>query len=626
MTKISNFIGSMTGQGKNGDLTNIIEALDNAQAVISFDLDGNILDANDNFLNAVGYSLSEIKGKHHSMFVQPGYEQSSEYKQFWRSLRKGEYQAALFKRMGKGGREIWLQATYNPILNAKGEPYKVVKYAADVTVQTLKNADNEGQVAAIGKSQAVVYFNLAGNILDANDNFLNTVGYSLEEIKGKHHSMFVEAGYETSAEYEQFWNSLRSGQYQAGQYKRMGKGGQDIWLEASYNPIIDPEGRPFKVIKYATNITDQTLKNADFEGQIEAIAKAQAVISFDLDGTILDANENFLNTAGYSLSEVKGKHHSMFVEPEYKQSAEYKQFWKTLNEGTYQSGQYKRVGKGGNDVWLEASYNPIFDPSGKPFKVVKYATDITARVTTRLETERVGKLVDANLDKILSAVGAANEQSATASISSNSTLETVQAIAAATEEFQIASNEIARSMESSRSEVERAMNETINADQSTQKLSNAAMEMNKIVVVIQEIASQINLLALNATIESARAGDAGKGFAVVASEVKALANQVADATAQINTEITSMQTISSDVVKRLGGIKNAVEMVESSVTTVASAVEEQAVTTQEITSNMNTATIAVGDINENLNSISEAINNANDYAQEGTELYRSLQH
>jgi methyl-accepting chemotaxis protein len=314
----------------------------------------------------------------------------------------------------------------------------------------------------------------------------------------------------------------------------------------------------------------------------------------------------------------------MFVEPDYGQSQDYEQFWQSLRAGEYQAAQYKRIGKGGKEVWLQASYNPILGPDGKVFKVVKYATDITVRVTTRIETERVGKLVDDNLDKILRAVGDANMKSATASDASNETLETVQAVALATEEFQVASNEIARSMETSRSEVGRAMSETINADNSTQKLSNAAMEMNKIVIVIQEIASQINLLALNATIESARAGDAGKGFAVVASEVKALASQVADATTQINSEITNMQDISTDVVKRLSGIKSAVEMVESSVTTVASAVEEQAVTTQGITSNMQAASVAVGNINTNLGSISEAIKSANEFAEEGTELYRSL--
>ncbi len=624
MVKVTDILHKITGKSKGGEMESILDALDRSQAVISFDMDGNILDANDNFLEVMGYDLAEIKGRHHNIFVEESDKQSPEYKQFWQSLRAGEYQAARYKRIGKGGRAVWLRATYNPVLGSNGKPFKVIKYAADITEQVLQNADYVGQIEAISKAQAVISFDLDGTITDANDNFLETMGYSLDEVKGKHHRMFVDAEYERSADYKQFWQSLRAGEYQAARYKRIGKGGKVVWLRASYNPIMDPDGKPFKVIKYASDVTEIALQTADYVGQIEAISKAQAVISFDLDGNVTDANDNFLKALGYTLDEVKDKHHGMFVERDYQQSPEYQQFWKSLRAGEYQAAQYKRIGKGGKEIWLQASYNPILDPGGKPFKVVKYATDITDRVTARIETERVGKLVDENLDKILHAVGDANRQSTTASDASNETLETVQAVAAATEEFQIASNEIARSMETSRAEVEKAMSETANADHSTQQLSNAAMEMNKIVEVIQEIASQINLLALNATIESARAGEAGKGFAVVASEVKALANQVADATAQINTEITNMQTISTDVVHRLSGIKGAVEMVESSVTTVASAVEEQTVTTQEITSNMHTATVAVGNINVNLGSISEAIKNANEFAEEGTELYRSL--
>ena len=325
------------------------------------------------------------------------------------------------------------------------------------------------------------------------------------------------------------------------------------------------------------------------------------------------------------MSEIKGKHHAIFVEPSYETSSDYKRFWDTLRQGAYQAGKYKRIGKNGKEVWIQASYNPIIDPNGNVLKIIKFATDITEQILARKEAERVGRLVDENLDKILKAVSSANEQSVTAATASNETLATVQAVTAATEEFQSASSEIARSMETSRLEVTRAIDETTNADHSTQKLSNAAQEMNRIVVVIQEIANQINLLALNATIEAARAGDAGKGFAVVASEVKALANQVGDAISQINTEITNMQTISEDVVGRLAGIKDAVETVESSVTTVASAVEEQAVTSQEITSNMQKATVAVEDINQNLTSISDAVNQANQFAEEGTILYRSLQ-
>ncbi len=237
--------------------------------------------------------------------------------------------------------------------------------------------DYAGQVAAIRKSQAVIEFNMDGAILDANDNFLNTMGYTLSEVKGRHHSIFVDEAFRQSAEYREFWAKLNRGEYQAAEYKRIGKGGKEIWIQASYNPILDLDGRPFKVVKYATDITKQKTLNADYEGQIAAVKKSQAVIEFSMDGTILDANDNFLNTMGYTLSEVKGRHHSIFVDEAFRQSADYREFWAKLNRGEYQAAEYKRIGKGGKEIWIQASYNPILDLNGRPFKVVKYATDIT---------------------------------------------------------------------------------------------------------------------------------------------------------------------------------------------------------------------------------------------------------
>jgi methyl-accepting chemotaxis protein len=354
-----------------------IAAIGKSQATIEFKMDGTIVTANDNFLNAVGYSLDEIKGRHHSMFVDEAYRHSSDYRELWAKLNRGDYQAGEFKRIGKGGKEIWIQASYNPIMDANGKPFKVVKYATDVTGQKLANADYQGQLAAIGKSQATIEFKMDGTILTANDNFLGAVGYSLDEIKGRHHSMFVDENYRHSSDYRELWAKLNRGEYQAGEFRRIGKGGKEIWIQASYNPIMDLNGRPFKVVKYATDVTAQKLANADYQGQLAAIDKSQATIEFKMDGTIVTANDNFLNTVGYTLNEVKGRHHGIFVEEAYRNSSDYREFWAKLNRGEYQVAEFKRIGKGGKEVWIQASYNPIMDLNGKPFKVVKYATDIT---------------------------------------------------------------------------------------------------------------------------------------------------------------------------------------------------------------------------------------------------------
>ena len=390
VVKIIKFATDITAEKmRNADFCGQLDAISKSQAVIEFDLEGIILTANDNFLATVGYSLEEIKGQHHSKFVGSTYAASSEYASFWQKLKAGQYFSGEFQRFGKDGREIWIQASYNPIMDLSGRPVKVVKYASDITEAKLRNADFAGQLEAIGKSQATIEFTPDGTILTANENFLNTVGYTLEEIKGQHHRLFVETKEQNSSAYKSFWNDLKNGKFSSGEFKRIGKNDEEIWIQASYNPIFDMNGKVFKVVKFATNITAEKQKNAYFEGQLDAIGKSQAVIEFDLDGNILNANENFCDSLGYSLEEIKGKHHSLFVEKDYKNSAEYAAFWDKLNKGIYASGEFKRIAKGGREIFIQATYNPILDQNGKPFRVVKFATDVTARTKAVNEIKHI---------------------------------------------------------------------------------------------------------------------------------------------------------------------------------------------------------------------------------------------
>ena len=591
------------------DLGAKLKALDKSQAVIEFSADGKIIHANENFLNALGYTLPEIVGQHHSMFVDHAYKNSAAYSQFWASLARGEYQAAEYKRLGKGGKEIWIQASYNPITGSDGKVKSVIKYATDVTARKMHDADVSGQIDAIAKSQAVIEFNMDGTVIRANENFLNTLGYTLPEIAGKHHGMFVEPAYRSSSEYKMFWDALNRGEYQSAEYKRLGKGGKEIWIQASYNPILDMDGKAFKVVKYATDVTHEKTKNSDFLGQINAVNKAQAVIEFNLDGTIIKANENFLGVLGYTLPEIVGRHHSMFVDTAYRSSPEYKMFWDALNRGEYQAAEYKRIAKGGKEVWIQASYNPILDLNGKPFKVVKFATDITKQIEL---LGSVRRLIDENVGAIDEAIALANEQSATGTSASLQTSGNVQAVASGAEELSSSVKEIADSMTKSKMAADSAYEQTILADQSTQRLTAAAKSMGGIVELIQNIAGQINLLALNATIESARAGEAGKGFAVVASEVKNLSRQATDATEQISKEIESMQSVSNEVVRSLETIKGSIGSVREYVTGTASAVEEQSAVAREMSSNMQTAATAVNSISDSIGEIGMAIQKADD--------------
>jgi methyl-accepting chemotaxis protein len=547
----------MFGRNSSGDAQAQVAAINRSQAVIEFAMDGTILTANQNFLNALGYRLEEIKGKHHSMFVPADQRDSADYRAFWAALNRGKYQAAEYKRIAKGGREVWIEASYNPVLDGNNKPIKVVKFAIDITQKKLRNLADAGKISAIDRAQAVIEFNLDGTIVTANENFLKTLGYTLGEIQGKHHSMFVEQAEKDSAAYREFWAALNRGQYQAAEYKRIGKGGKEVWILASYNPVLDENGKPFGVVKFATDVTAQKLKFTDLGGQIDAIGKSQAVIEFKLDGTIIHANENFLRALGYTLGEIAGKHHSMFVAQAERDGAAYRGFWAALGRGEFQAGEFKRIGKGGKEVYIQASYNPILDLNGRPFKVVKYANDVTRQVLVRMGNERVRGMMDS--------------------------------VAAGAEELNASVREISEAMVKSKETALSAVDKVTSADSQARRLSDAAQAMSGILELIGNITGQINLLALNATIESARAGEAGRGFAVVASEVKSLANQAKQATDKIGAEIESLNGISGDVVTALETIKKAIQDVSEYVTSTAAAVEEQSTVTSEMSSSMQRA-------------------------------------
>jgi methyl-accepting chemotaxis protein len=300
----------------------------------------------------------------------------------------------------------------------------------------LSNArEMQAKLDALGKSQAVIEFNMDGTIITANENFLGVLGYTLSEVQGRHHSMFVDPAEKDGAAYQRFWQSLNRGEYQAAEYKRFGKNGKEVWIQASYNPILGRNGKPFKVVKFATDITERKLQSGEYEGQIHAIDKSQAVIHFKMDGTIITANQNFLGALGYALSEIQGRHHSMFVEPAERDSLAYRQFWEALNRGEYQAAEYRRVGKGGKTIWIQASYNPIVDPSGKPYKVVKFATDITKQVEDRIRREAIQKTIDSDLGELTMAITTASEQATSAASASVQTSSNVQAVASGAEEL-----------------------------------------------------------------------------------------------------------------------------------------------------------------------------------------------
>jgi methyl-accepting chemotaxis protein len=578
----------------------------NLTSIVSYaDIKGDIIQVNDKYSEVSQYSKDELLGQPHSITRHPDMAKSI-FKEVWSTIKRGKTFRGLIKNKAKDGSPYYVDAVIAPFIGENGRPTKYLGVRYDVTEQEIERQNAKGILSAIDESYAYVEFDLSGNVLTANENFLGLMQYKREEIIGKHHKIFVEASQSNLASYATFWEQLNSGKAQNDVYKRITKTGAEKWVQAVYAPVIDEMGRVLKIVNIVTDITSTRLKAADNEGQIEAIGKSQAVIEFTMDAMVTKAHDNFLSTLGYSMQDIKKK----------------------LANSEPVTGEFLRIAKNGSEIWIQASYNPILDLNGKPFKVVEYSTDITSRkravneikrillrlakgdLTTKIEDPFKGEFVELG-DAISAFIQDLNSTISDINLAVDTITNASSEISQGNNDLSTRTEQQAASLEETASSMEELTSTVrLNAENANQanglasdaskiavdggaliqnvvetmsSINESAQKISDIIGVIDGIAFQTNILALNAAVEAARAGEQGRGFAVVASEVRTLAQRSATAAKDIKSlisdsvsKIDNGNTLVNQSGETMKNVVASIQQVDDIVTEIAAASTEQA--------------------------------------------------
>ncbi len=649
-------------------------SIDTVLAVAEYSPEGVLLNANEHYLALLGWSLDDIKGRTHAQLLDAESGASESHHELWRTLGEGRSSNARHLHAGKDGREVWLQSSFGVLQDRSGKPAKVVEVAIDVTRECIEmeavRAELQVRTQVMDVTSIVSEADKKGDILSINDKYIEISKYNKEELIGSPHSLTRHPDMPKET-FKKLWATIGRGGVFRGVIKNRAKDGTPYYVDAVIAPFMGKNGKPQKYLGVRYDITDVEIERQNMKGMLDALNKTFAIIEFDLTGKVQTANTAFQQALGYTLDEIKGQHHGLFVDPQYRVSAEYRQFWEKLGRGEYDAGQYKRVTKSGQEIWIQASYNPVCDEMGRPFKVVKYATDITAQVRATQALQRaveetqqvvtaakdgdlmqrvpldgkdgsirdlcagVNSLVD-NMADVVGQIQGSTEAINTAAreISAGNT-----DLSARTEQQAASLEETASSMEELTSTVKQNADNARQANQlaigaadvaskgghvvgevvtTMAAINESSKKIVDIISVIDGIAFQTNILALNAAVEAARAGEQGRGFAVVAAEVRSLAQRSAGAAKEIKTLI-------GDSVEKVGNGSKLVEQAGRTMDEIVTSVKRVTDIMAEISAASQEQSQGIEQVNQAITSMDEVTQQNAALVEEASAAARSLE-